>query len=49
MGVLLGQALDIVTRRPYDMGDQAVGLLAKESWDRYLANLEPLGIHGIYR
>lgn len=42
-----GEAIDIVTTRPYDMGDQAVGLLAKESWDRHL-DLEPQ-LHGICR
>ena len=36
-GSAAGEAIDIVTTRPYDMGDQAVGLLAKESWDRHLA------------
>lgn len=30
------EAIDIVTTRPYDMGDQAVALLAKESWDRWI-------------
>jgi len=25
--------------RPYDMADQAVALLAKESWDRYLEKI----------
>eukprot|EP00434_Breviolum_minutum_P028973 symbB.v1.2.025631.t1/scaffold2500.1/size77671/7 len=30
------EAIEIVSMRPYDMADQAVALLAKESWDRWI-------------